>query len=247
MMLCFSGANALVLGGSADLGLELSRLLIQEKIIPLLTFRNKAGEEKIHENLKLYQGLYQVAYCDFEKRESIKELFEKVNHPLDFMIDIAHGDFERLVCSADSSDVYAYFSENISARAEIIKRAGRAMLCNQKGRMIFISSAAVEKPNPGQGFYAASKLAAEALYRNVGLEFRDRGITAIILRPGYIDAGRGRRYLQSRQLLSPDGVEKNKILTTKEMAETILFFLSDSAAGFTTSAITIGEHLKKIE
>jgi 3-oxoacyl-[acyl-carrier protein] reductase len=113
--------------------------------------------------------------------------------------------------------------------------------------MIFISSAAVEKPNPGQGFYAASKLAAEALYRNAGLEFRDRGITTITLRPGYIDAGRGKRYLQSRQIQSADGVGKLKILATKEMAETILFFLSDSAAGFTTAAITIGEDLKKIE
>jgi len=247
MTLCFSGSNALVLGGSADLGLELARLLIQEKIFPLFTYRNRAGEEMIHENLKSYEGLYQVAYCDFGKKETIEALFNKVNHRLDFMIDIAHGDFERLVCSADSCDVDAYFSENISARAEIIKRTGRAMLCNQKGRMIFISSAAVENPNPGQGFYAASKLAAEALYRNAGLEFRDRGITTITLRPGYIDAGRGKRYLQSRQRLSSNGIEKIQILTTKEMAETILFFLSDSAAGFTASAITIGEHLKKTE
>ncbi|MBA4369737.1 MAG: hypothetical protein C0403_19090 [Desulfobacterium sp.] len=236
-----------MLGGSSDLGLELARLLIQEKIFPLLTCRNRAGEEKINECLKSFEGLYKVAYIDFRNMETIETLFDKVNHRLDFMIDIAHGDFERLVCSADSSDVYAYFSENISARAEIIKRTGRAMLQNKRGKMIFISSAAVENPNPGQGFYAASKLASEALYRNVGLEFRDRGITTITLRPGYIDAGRGRRYLQARQRLSSAGVEKNNILTTKEMAETILFFLSDSAAGFTTAAITIGEHLKKIE
>jgi 3-oxoacyl-[acyl-carrier protein] reductase len=247
MKLRFSGSRALLLGGSSDLGLELADLLIQENIFPFLTCRSSIGEEKINDRLKQHVGNYKVLYLDFCKMETIESVFDKVNHDLDFMIDFAHGDFEGLVGSVDSSDVYAYFAENISARAEVIKRTGRAMLRKKKGRLIFISSSATGNPNPGQGFYAASKLASEALYRNLGLELKDRGVTAISLRPGYINAGRGKRYLQSKQPMSFGSVVKQDVLTTKEMVETILFFLSDSAAGFTASTITVGEQFKKKE
>jgi 3-oxoacyl-[acyl-carrier protein] reductase len=247
MKLRFTGRHALVLGGSCDLGLELARLLIQEDLIPLLTFRSKAGETRIHERLARYEGRYQTAYLDFSRMESIKSLFDKVNRNIDFLVDFIHGNLEGLVGSADTSDVSAYFAENVSARAEVIKRAGRAMLGKKKGRMIFISSLAAEKPNPGQGFYAASKLASEALYRNMGLELGERGITALILRPGYIDAGRGKQYLDSRDASFPDGRNRIKVLTVKEFAETILFFLSDYAGGFTATTLTMGESWKKME
>ncbi|RJP77218.1 MAG: SDR family oxidoreductase [Desulfobacteraceae bacterium] len=247
MKLQFTGRHALVLGGSSDLGLELARLLIQEDLIPLLTFRSKAGETRIHERLAQYEGRYQTAYLDFSRMESIQSLFDKVNRNLDFLVDFIHGNLEGLVGSVDTRDAVAYFAENVSARAEVIKRAGRAMLGGKKGRMIFISSIAAEKPNPGQGFYAASKLASEALYRNMGLELGERGISAVILRPGYIDAGRGKRYLDSREPLPSGPKDRMKVLTVKEMAETILFFLSDQAGGFTTTTITMGGSWKKLE
>ena len=107
--------------------------------------------------------------------------------------------------------------------------ASRVMLQKKRGRLVFISSIAAVNPNPGQGFYAASKLASEALYRNIGLELGSRGITTVSLRPGYIYAGRGKEYLNIDKNKTNEKVQNSKILSPNEAAEKILFYLSDSA------------------
>jgi 3-oxoacyl-[acyl-carrier protein] reductase len=134
-------------------------------------------------------------------------------------------------------EVYGYFAENISFRAEVLKTAGRIMLKKRKGRLVFISSTAAARPNPGQGFYAAAKLASEALYRNMGLELGGRGITTIILRPGYVNAGRGRAYIEEKNVL--EAVPIKRAVTKEEIAETVLFLLSESAAGMNATVITM--------
>ena len=166
-------------------------------------------------------------------------MFHLINDDLDFLVDFAHGDIESLVASANEDDICRYFAENVSFRAKILKRAGRAMLKKRKGRLIFISSSAADRPNPGQGFYAAAKLASEALYKNLGLELGCRGITTVTLRPGYIDTGRGRRYMQAHEKETLNMVPIRRALTSEELAETILFFLSDSAGGFNATEVSM--------
>jgi 3-oxoacyl-[acyl-carrier protein] reductase len=246
MKLSFSGRRALILGGSSELGLALAELMIREGLFPFPTYRDENGLKRITKGLEKFGGSYKAVYFDLGITDSAVSLFEEIDQDLDYMVDLAHGDFEGLIGSADSRDVEKYFSVNISDRARVIKMAGRAMLRKRKGRILFISSAAAGKSNSGQGFYAASKLAAEALYRNLGLEMESRGITTVSLRPGYVDSGRGRRYLQNR-IASLQGQDPGlKVLTLKDTAELILFFLSNKAVAFNAIEISINESLKKI-
>ncbi len=113
------------------------------------------------------------------------------------------------------------------------------MLKKRKGRLVFISSTAARRSNPGQGFYAAAKLASEALYRNMGIELGGRGVTAVIVRPGYVDAGRGKVYMEAEggKILAKTPIKR--VITQEEVAETILFLLSDGAAGINATEIAI--------
>lgn len=247
MKYSFSGQYFLVLGGSSDLGLEVARQLIQSGGFPILSCRSRSGEEKIHSGLETWGGCYQIKYLDFSQEETIANLFDGIDHAIYGMVDCIHGNLEGLVGAVDTRDVHTYFTENISARAEVIKRVGRKMLQRKKGRMIFISSLAAEHPNPGQGFYAASKLASEALYRNMGLELKGRGITATILRPGYIDAGRGKQYLDDKKISSAVQRGDTGILTVREVAEVIISLLSENSSASTTTTITLGDQFMKKE
>lgn len=243
MRLSFSGSRALILGGSSDLGLALAERMIREELFPFLTYRNTKGLKRITDRLGKFEKSYRTACFDLGIPDSAVSLFEDLNQDLDYMVDLAQGDFEGLVSSAGSGDVEQYFSDNISARARMIKMAGRAMLRQKKGRIVFVSSAAAGKPNAGQGFYAASKLASEALYRNLGLEMEGRGITTVSLRLGYVDAGRGRRYLQDRG--ERFSRKETEVLSVKEAAAHILFFLSERAAAFNAIEISMGKSLRE--
>lgn len=237
MRLFFSGSRALITGGSCQIALFLAELLMDEGIFPILTARSKESREKISEHLSAYPGEFGTVHLDLANPESMDEAFSYIGDELDYLIDFAQSDYESLIASADSRKTAEYLAENISSRAELVKMAARVMLKKRSGRLIFISSTAANLPNPGQGFYAASKLASEGIYRNLGIEMAGRGITTLCLRPGYVDAGRGEAYLRENSREALKMVPTKKALGGEEVAETILFFLSESARGFNATEI----------
>jgi 3-oxoacyl-[acyl-carrier protein] reductase len=235
----FSGTCALILGGSCDLALCLAGCMIKAGLFPVLTYRSQKGQDRISDRLKACYGSYSTCYLDFSDRDSLGQLLQDDGASPDFLVDFVQGDLECLIASAESDDIYRYFSENVSFRAEVLKKVARMMLAQKRGRLVYISSSAALRPNPGQGFYRAAKLAAEALYRNLGLELGSRGITTITLRPGYVDEGRGREFIRKDHDASIGKVPIKRALTAKEVAETILFYLSDSARGFNATEISL--------
>ncbi len=239
MKLKFSGKRILILGGSCEPAVFLAEYTIKAGLFPILTYRNEKGLKKISKKLYSFAGKYESVFLDFADTTSLDSMFCRINDDLDFLVDFAHGNMESLVASANEDDICRYFAENISFRAKILKRAGRVMLKKRNGRLVFVSSSAASRPNLGQGFYAAAKLASEALYKNLGLELGCRGITTVTLRPGYIDSGRGRRYMQTHERETCNITPIKRLLTCKEVAETILFFLSDSACGFNATEISM--------
>lgn len=239
MHLKFSGNRALILGGNSELGICLAKCLINTSLFPILTYRNETGHRHILDCLQSVEGKYSSFHLDFGDPASLDSLFRRIGDNLDFLVDFAHANYESLVASADEERLSRYFAENISFRAAVLKRAARAMLRNKRGRLVFISSSAAKRPNPGQGFYAAAKLASEALYKNLGLELGERGITTVTLRPGYIDAGRGRAFIQAKGEDALKKVPTKKALAKEEVAETILFYLSDSAEGTNATEISM--------
>ncbi|CAN2041275.1 SDR family oxidoreductase [Candidatus Magnetomoraceae bacterium gMMP-15] len=239
MRLKFSGIRALILGGSSDIAISLAKSMIKCDLYPILTYRSEKSQNRILNKLKAYVGNYETAYFDFSEIFSIDTLFAQINNDLDFLVDFAQGDMEGLIASVNDNDIKQYFKENVSFRVQVIKKAARIMLKKKKGRLIFISSSAAKRPNLGQGFYSAAKLASEAFYKNLGLELGSKGITTVTLRPGYINSGRCKNYIQKYEKEILKMVPIKEFLTEKQLTETILFFLSNSASYFNATEISI--------
>lgn len=235
MKLRFFGPRVLVLGGSCDLALCLADLLVEEGLYPILTWRSEEGRERILERLRGRESLFDTARLDFGERRTIESLFAQTSEEPDSLVDFIQGDLEELVGASSPDRVRQYFAENIGSRAEFLRLAARLMLKKKRGRMVFISSAAAARCNPGQGFYAGAKLASEALYRSIGIELGARGVTTVTLRPGYIDAGRGAGYLRTAS--AQRGRKGFKAITPEAVAEAVLFFLSENSAAFNATEL----------
>jgi 3-oxoacyl-[acyl-carrier protein] reductase len=228
-----------VTGGSSDIGLFLARRLMDEGLFPVLTFRNEKGKEKILATLDDAENRFDTAFFDLKDPFSVNGLFKENNEAPDYLVDLAHTDYESLVASGDCARMDAYFKQNIITRASLVRKASRLMIQKRFGRLVFISSAAVVRPGHGQGFYAGSKLACEALYKNCGLELFSRGITALTIRPGYVDAGRGKTFLDTPEQKKNKRKSRIPAVNVKALCESIVFFLSDSALAFNAVAVTM--------
>lgn len=239
MELIFSGSRALILGGSCEIGLALGERMIAAGIHPLLTHRSEGGRARIQKRFGSRKNQYDAIQFDLKGPGETGGLDAHLELGVDYLVDMAQSDLEGLIPAVDGRAAGAFFDASISARAVVIQQVARIMLARRNGRMVYISSAAAGRPNPGQGYYAAAKLAAEALYRNLGLELAGRGVSTVILRPGYVDAGRGRRYLErnGRQALAKGPL--GRALTIAEVVDTIMFLLCDSASGFNAAVLTM--------
>jgi len=230
----------LILGASCRLALDLIPQLFEHEFRPIFTFRTPKGEERI---------LAKLAQCSGKKAELIKldlhdpatlaNLGAALKEPPTHLADFAQGDYESLVAGADEDTVLEYFNANISCRAALLKRVARAMLTRRRGRLVFISSAAAAKPSPGQGFYAAAKLACEALYRNLGLEMAAKGITTAIVRPGYVDVGRGRRFLEKEKQTAKKLRQVGRIIEAGNVTAALLFLLLQGGPGVNGTILTL--------
>ncbi|MGD9209626.1 MAG: SDR family oxidoreductase [Desulfobacteraceae bacterium] len=231
--------SALILGGSCRLALNLVPQLLDRRIRPLLTYRNSKGKERILSSLKPYTSAIELIHLDFEDTKTLSQLAPYLKTGLNCLVDFAHSDYECLVGNAKDDEISAYFATNITFRAMVLKRVARAMLAQRKGRMVLISSTAVKTSNPGQGFYAAAKLAAEALYRNTGLEMSSKGITSAILRPGFIASGRGRRYLKKMPQHYQSLKKSGQIISDGDVTEALLYLLFSTGTSINGTVLTL--------
>ncbi len=218
------------------MGLCLAQRMIEIGIYPMLTWRTETGFQRIQNRLEVcFKERFDTLLIDFSIPETLKTLSEKTANTLDYTVDFVQDNYESLIAGACDETVHDYFLHHVAFRAALLKKISRSMLARKKGRMIYVSSTAAIRQNPGQGFYAAAKQASETLYRNIGLELGDRGVTTVSLRPGYVDAGRGKAYFH----LNKNEILKNKLLDVKHITDTILFLLSDSAEGFNASELVM--------
>ena len=238
MKLTFSGTRVLILGGSCHLALGLAASLLKLGLYPLLTYRDGNGKSRIQEQLKANAAQYTALYLDLSS-ETETSIEHEIDQGIAYLVDLAQEDFEGLMGTMDRQKTHAFFKANIAGRAVLLQRIARQMLVQRRGRMVYVSSTAAGRPHPGQGFYAAAKCGTEALYRNLGLELASRGVTTVTLRPGYIDAGRGRRYLNQDVDGALERVPMKRALTIAEIVDTISFLLSDCAVGFNATALTM--------
>ena len=228
----FTGRRALLIGGSCRLALCLADRMIAASLFPILTYRSEAGATRITDFLKGQENRYLAVYFNLSQADSLAAMLAQAENDVDYLVDFAHGELESFIASVDEGCIDDYFLENVACRAKLLKRVSRIMLRKKSGRLVYVSSTAALRPNPGQGFYAAAKLASEALYRNIGIELGARGVTAVTLRPGYVNTGRGESFLRDGGEEALRKVPIRRAVKAEEAAETIMFLLSDGARAF---------------
>ena len=233
----FKGQNLLITGGSSQIGLNLAKSAIKKGLFPILTYRSEKSLNKINNFLKSSEGSYKSIPLDFKNTDDIGAI--KEFSKIDYMVDLVHGNLESMVSNLDFEKTRDYYNENVLNRALLLKEVTRVMIKNRFGRLIYISSIAAHRPNHGQGFYASSKLACESLYKSCGHELGKKGVTSVVLRPGYIDAGRAEKFIEKFKERIIKQIPSKKVLSVEDFVNTIIFFLSDGSLGFNATDLTI--------
>ena len=229
----------LITGASRGLGRKLAdKFLFDDWLViglarsPLQTW---VGEEHPH---------FERYVCDITDESMVKRFFSSLRKQygqLDVLINNAGIFSGDLLLSATSDRYSDLFLANVVSAQLITREASKIMRFKGGGRVISISSIAVDIPITGNTLYASTKSALECLMRGYAVEFKGSGITfnsvaiSFVENTGMLDSLKpaARELYESRLLESAP-------LKIDEIMHVLCFLISDHSRPVNGQTISLG-------
>jgi len=222
----------LVTGGNRGIGLASAQLLADQGHRVAVTSRNAAPFD---------DRILSIA-CDQTDPKAIDAAFETIDSELgsvEVLIANAGITRDQLLLRMSDEDFSDVVDTNLTGSYRMARRAARAMLRARWGRLIFVSSVVGLLGSAGQVNYAASKAGLVGMARSMARELGSRNITANVVSPGPVDTEMFASLTEEQQTAITDQVPLGRVAQPNEIAATIAFLASDSAAYITGAVIPI--------
>jgi NAD(P)-dependent dehydrogenase (short-subunit alcohol dehydrogenase family) len=150
---------------------------------------------------------------------------------LDALVSVAGG-FRWEKMENHSTDTWDLLYEmNVRTAVNAAQVALPHLLANRGGRIVNIGALAANKAALGMGAYAASKAGVAKLTEALAEELKDQGVTVNAILPSIIDTPANRADM-------PDA-DYSRWVTPAQIAELVVFLLSDHASAITGALIPI--------
>ena len=141
------------------------------------------------------------------------------------------------------------FAVNTDGVFHLGRAASRRMGERGKGAFVTVSSNAAGVPRHAMAAYAASKAAATMFTRCLGLELGPKGVRCNIVAPGstltsmqtgmWADEDGAARVIAGSPETFKAGIPLQKLATPEDIAEAVVFLLSDRAAHITMTDLYV--------
>jgi NAD(P)-dependent dehydrogenase (short-subunit alcohol dehydrogenase family) len=239
--------NVLITGGASGIGAETARRAASRGYRVVINYRSRAQQAEALAAQIVRGGGHAVALPgDMALEADIVRLFEQSERalgPISHLVNSAGiGGGRSRVADYDCATIARLFAVNVTGLMLCCREAARRMSTKhggQGGAIVNVSSmAATLGGRPGSSAYAASKGAVDAFTKAFGREVADEGIRVNSIRPGMVLTEMTEGRLNDPAFRS--GIEATipmrRVGQSHEIAEAILFLLSDEAS-FITGAM----------
>lgn len=241
----FDGKKVLVIGGTSGIGLETAQMIIEQGGSAIIVGSQVEKAEKARKEIATKFGEDKVfaLTADLSSQESVQELIETLK--------LEHNDINLLVNSAGiyypkaflehSREDYDNFLDLNRAFFFITQHVAANLVAQKKpGSIVNVTAVAARQAieTVTASAYSMAKIGLDAMTRHVAGELAPHGIRVNSVSPGIVETRIFERFIPSEQLngalndfnsFHPLG--RNG--TPRDVAETIVFLLSDKASWVT--------------
>ena len=180
--------------------------------------------------------------CDVTDAAQVEAAVGQVEErfgPVEVLVANAGITRDGLLVRMSEADFSAVIDTNLTATWRMAKRVIPGMMKARWGRLVIVSSVGAYVGAPGQANYAASKAGLIGLARSIAREYGPRGITANVVAPGPIDTDMLSTLSDDKRAALAEIVPVGRIGTPNEVAATVAFLASDSAAFITGAVVPV--------
>ena len=239
----FEGQVAIVTGGTRGIGQAISALLARAGIRVAAGFSRDAEQAKRFQaelegqgaHVSVHQGrVDHVEDC----RRVAAEVLEKWQR-IDFLVNNAGITIDKTVRRMTDEDWNAVIAVNLSGSFHMTKAVLEHMIERGSGRIVNISSTIGETGNVGQANYAASKAGIFGLTKSLALEMAQRGITANVVSPGFIETEMVAAIPKEVMQKVVERIPQRRLGRPEEVARVVRFLLDDESSYITGAVFAV--------
>lgn len=241
-MFSLTGKVALVTGASRGIGKAIAMQLQALGATVVGTATSESGAEKISEYLGSGTVPGTGLVLNVTSDESISAMFEviKAAHgSIDILINNAGITRDNLFMRMKDDEWNDIIETNLTSVYKVSKAAIRPMMKKRTGRIINIGSVVGTMGNAGQVNYATAKAGLLGFTKALAREVASRGITVNTVAPGFIDTDMTQSLTDEQKEGIFSQVPANRLGKPDEIASTVAFLASDSAAYITGETIHV--------
>lgn len=181
--------------------------------------------------------------------EALVDRIERERGPIDLGVSVAGILSTRTVLETDDAEWRRVFAVNSDGVFHFGRALGRRMAPRGRGAMVMVGSNAAGVPRHAMAAYAASKAAAAMLIRCLGLELAGSGVRCNIVAPGstmtpmqtgmWADQNGAEQVIRGSPETFRTGIPLGRIAAPLDIAEAVLFLLSDKARHITMAELYV--------
>lgn len=243
---------AMVTGAASGIGLAVVRAL-GEQGAAVAAVDNDAPALGRSTRKLVSEGMEVLAVrADVRSSEEVEAAIDTAQDrlgPLDHLVNAAGIMRMGKSWELDDRDWEESLAVNASGVFTVSRAAARRMVPRASGAIVSVASNAAETARTGLAAYCASKAAAAMFTRCLGLELAEHGIRCNVVAPGSTDTPMLRSMWKDdagpRVTLDGSleayrlGIPLRRIASPDDVAESVLFLLSDRAAHITMHTLTV--------
>jgi 3-oxoacyl-[acyl-carrier protein] reductase len=240
-----TGKVALVTGASRGIGKAIAEQLASLGATVIGTATSDSGALAISDYLgDAGAGMRLNVNSDEDLSNTIASINEKYGS-IDILINNAGITRDNLIMRMKDDEWNDILNTNLSSVFKLSKAVMRGMMKKKQGRIVSIGSVVGSTGNGGQANYAAAKAAVIGFSKSMAREIASRGITVNVVAPGFIDTDMTRGLSDDQKSAIFKDIPANRLGDPKEIAATVAFLCSDSAAYITGETIHVngGMHM----
>ena len=158
---------------------------------------------------------------------------------VDILINNAGITKDNLLFRMSEEQWDTVLATNLNSAFYTTKTVIKSMMKNRFGRIVNISSIVGLTGNQGQGNYSASKAGLIGFSKSIAKEVATRGITVNCIAPGFIETKMTEKLSEKVRENILNKIPMKKIGNPDDIANTVLFLVSNEANYITGQTITV--------
>ena len=259
MNLKIQGKVALVTGASKGIGLAIVYGLIAEGVSVLLIARNKEVLDKVVFKLKEVGGDVEGMLGDVSQPDladlAISFALKKWGR-IDILVNNASGPPMGSFLEHSSINWESAIQTNLLSVIRFTKAVSLVMRDNNWGRIVSISSTIAKEPSPAMVLSATTRAGVAAFSKAISTELAPFNITVNVICPGGVLTDRLNSLIKTRserenreisEILneSQESIPMKRFATPEEIANSVLFLVSESGGYITGVSLAVDGGLLK--